>query len=132
MNGIKLHLDAAFLLLVGEGLPHAVGRGIGGIGKPDLVVLVVGGAGPEADGVDRRRIRPVFALGGELGLVRVDAGAVIVAVDAGNVIERVVLRDRGADEAAVEDVRAADRRAVGLRRRIRLPAVEPAGSGSNR
>ena len=42
-----LHLDAAFLFLVGEGLPHADGRGIGGIGKSDLVMLIVGGARPE-------------------------------------------------------------------------------------
>jgi hypothetical protein len=42
-----LHLDAAFLLLVGEGLPHAERRRIGGVREPDLVVLVVGGAGPE-------------------------------------------------------------------------------------
>ena len=122
-----LHLDAAFLLLVGKGLPHAERRRIGGVGEADLVVLVVGGAGPEPDRIDRRRIRPVFALGGEFGLMRVDAGLVIGAVDAGNAIERVVLRDRGADEAAMEDVGAADRRAVGLRRRIRLPAVDRPG-----
>ena len=42
-----LHLDAAFLLLVGKGLPHAERRRIGGIGEPDLVVLVIGRAGPE-------------------------------------------------------------------------------------
>ena len=59
--------------------------------------------------------------------MRVDAGLVIGAVDAGNAIKRVVLRDRRADEAAVEDVGAADRRAIRLHRRIRLPAVDRAG-----
>ena len=123
----QLHLDAGFLLLVGEGLPHADGRRIGGIGEADLVVLVIGGAGPEPDRVDRRGVRPVFALGREFGLVRVDPGLVIGAVDAGNAIERVGLRDRRADEAAVEDVGAADRCAVGLRRRVRLPSVDRPG-----
>ena len=51
----ELDLDAALLFLVGEGLAHAVGGRIGGIGKPDLVVLVVGGAAPEADGIDPAR-----------------------------------------------------------------------------
>ena len=55
--------------------------------------------------------------------MRIDPGLVFSAVDAGNTIERVVLRDRGADEAAMEDVGAADRSAVGLRGRVRLPAV---------
>ena len=48
----QLHLDAAFLLLVGEGLAHAVGGRIGGVGEADLVVLVIGGADPEPDRVD--------------------------------------------------------------------------------
>jgi hypothetical protein len=46
--------------------------------------------------------------------MRVDPGLVIGAVDAGNAIKRVVLRDRRADEAALEDVRAADRRPLRL------------------
>ena len=120
------HLDfeAAFLFLVGEFLPDADGRGIGRIGKSDLVMVIVGGARPEADGVDRRGIRPVFALGGEFGLMAVDPRLVIGAVDAGNAIKRVVLRDRSADEATLEDVRAADRSTIRLHRRIRLPAVD--------
>src|SRR5262245_33304003 len=32
----KLHLDAAFLLLVGENLPHAISREIRRIGETDL------------------------------------------------------------------------------------------------
>src|SRR6185295_3842890 len=120
------HLDfeAALLFLVGEFLPDADGGGIGGIGESDLVMVIVGGARPEADGVDRRGIRPVFTLGGEFGLMAVDPRLVIGAVDAGNAIKRVVLRDRSADEAALEDVRAADRGPVRLRRRVRLPAVD--------
>src|SRR5437762_3043611 len=54
----------------------------------------------------------------------VDPRLVIGAVDAGNAIERVVLRDRSADEAALEDVRTADRRTIRLHRRIRLAAVD--------
>ena len=123
------HLDfeAALLFLVGEFLPDADGRGIGRIGKSDLVMVIVGGARPEADGVDRRGIRPVFALGGEFGLMAVDPRLVIGAVDAGNAIKRVVLRDRSADEATLEDVRAADRRTIRLHRRVRLLAVERLG-----
>ena len=59
----------------------------------------------------------------------VDARVVVFAVDAGNVIERIVLRDREAEETVVEDIRAADRLAVIAQRRIRLPAVEGAGLG---
>ena len=90
-------------------------------------MVIVGGARPEADGVDRRGIRPVFALGGEFGLMAVDPRLVIGAVDAGNAIKRVVLRDRSADEATLEDVRAADRRTIRLHRRVRLLAVERLG-----
>ena len=117
----QLHFEAALLLLVGEVLPDADGRGIGGIGEPDLVVVIVGGAGPEPDGVDRRPVRMVFALGGEFGLVAVDPGLVIGAVDAGDAIERVVLRDRSADETVLEDVGAADR--------SRRPPAPPSSAG---
>ena len=108
----QLHFDAAFMLLVGEGLAHAVARRIERIGKPELVVLVVGVAVPEAHGIDAVRLRAVLALAGDLRLARVDARLVVFAVDAGNTIERVVLRDRGADEALIEDVGRADRPAV--------------------
>ena len=84
----QLHLDAAFLLLVGERLAHAERCRISWVGKADFIVLVIGGAGPEPNGVDRRRIGPIFAFGGEFGLVRVDPGLVLGAVDAGDVIER--------------------------------------------
>ena len=119
----ELHLDAALLLLVGEGLAHAVAAEIGGVGQSDLVVLVVGDAAPEANGVDARRsaraIRPC-----SVTLVWCASMRVLWSSPSmpGNVIERVVLRDRDADEAVVEDVRAADRLAVGAQRRVRLPA----------
>ncbi|MGY4362251.1 hypothetical protein ACVW0J_008744 [Bradyrhizobium sp. i1.7.7] len=119
----QLHLGADLLLLVGEGLPHTVGVGIGGIGKADLVVSIIRGASPEADGVDRGGIGPVLALDVDLGLVRVDPGVVVGAVDAGDMVERVVLRDRRADIAALEEVGAADRGAVRARRRIGLAPV---------
>ena len=50
----------------------------------------------------------------------------IGAVETGDMIERVGLRDRRADEAAMEEIRAADRCSVGLRRGIRLASVESA------
>ena len=51
----QLDLGAALQVLVGEGLPDAVGRRIGGIGKADLVMLVVGVAPPIPDRIDARR-----------------------------------------------------------------------------
>ena len=76
---------------------------------------VVGGTGPEPDHVDGLGVRMIVALDRQLGLPRVDAGAVLFAVDAGNMIDAVVLLYRRADEAAREEVRSADRSAVGLR-----------------
>ena len=125
--GVKrhhLHFNAAFLLLVGERLTDAERRGIGGIGEPDLVVVIVGRTGPEPDGIDRRRVRPIFALGREFGLMGIDPRLVIRPVNAGDAIERVGLRDRSADKAAMKQIRAADRRAIALRGGIRLPPVE--------
>ncbi len=109
----KLHLDAAFLLLVGEGLPNAVACEVCRISKTDLVVLVVGGAEPEANRVNSSRVWTILALDGNLGLLAIDTGLVLRAIDARDVIERVVLRDGGADEATREEVRSADRKAVG-------------------
>src|SRR4029453_7493955 len=54
----------------------------------------------------------------------IDPRLMIGAIDARDAVERIVLRDRCADKAALEDIRAADRRAIRLHRRIRLPAVE--------
>src|SRR4051812_36562836 len=91
-------------------------------------MMIIDGAGPEPDRLDRRGIRPVLALCREFGLMSVDPGLMIGAVDAWNAIQRVVLRHRRADKTAVEDVGAADRGAVRLRRRVRLAAIEsPAG-----
>ena len=118
------HFHARFLFLVGEGLPDAVARRIRGFGKPDFIVLVVGHAAPEADGVDRRARRAPFAFAQELGLARVDAGVVVFAVDSGNVIERIVLCHGEAEEAFVEDIGGARRPAVAVHRGVRLPAIE--------
>src|SRR5712691_12114888 len=90
----QLDFYAGFLFLVGKGLPHAERRLIGGICKANLVVPVVGSAGPEPDGIDRRRVRPILAFSGDLGLMRVDAGLVIGAIDAGNMVESIVLGNR--------------------------------------
>jgi hypothetical protein len=54
----------------------------------------------------------------------VDAGVVIFAVDTGNVVKRVVLRDRYAEKAVVENVRPADRLTIVMQCRIRLLAIE--------
>ncbi len=59
--------------------------------------------------------------------MRVDAGLVIGAIDAGNVVESIVLGNRSTDEPAMEDIRAADRCAVRLHRRIRLPTADRPG-----
>ena len=112
----KLDFDATFLFLVGERLPDAERRQIGRVGQPDFVVLVICCACPEPHGIDRRRIGPVFALGGGLGLMRIDAGKMIGAVETRDMIKRVGLRDRGADETTMEDVGTADRCPGGLRR----------------
>src|SRR5207302_7075276 len=108
----KLHLDAALLLLVGEGLAHAVRRWIERVGKPDLVVLVIGRAEPEPHRVDTAGHWTVLAFGRHLGLARIDARVVVGAVDAGNTIERVVLSNGGADETLVEKIRGADRLSI--------------------
>ena len=64
IEGQQLHFDAALMLLVGEGLPNAVTRRIERIGEPELVVLVVGVAVPEAHGIETARhaagIRPCW------------------------------------------------------------------------
>ena len=88
-----MRFDAAFLLLVGEGLTHAVGRRVGRVAKADLVVLVVGDAAPEADRVDNLVRCAPFAFAEQLGLLGIDAGIGVLAVAAGNMVERVVLRD---------------------------------------
>ena len=96
----ELHLDAALLLLVGEGLAYAVGRGIARRREADLVVLVVGRAEPIAHRVDRGMLRPELALARDLGLLRVNAGAGDFALGSRDAVEAVVLRHREAGIAA--------------------------------
>src|SRR5207237_10371320 len=107
-----------------KGPPDAQRRQCGGFGESDFIVLLVGRAGPETNCIDGSSVRPILALGGEFGLMRVDPGQVVGTVDAGDMIERIGLRDRSANEAAMEDVGAADRGAVALGGRIRLASVD--------
>src|SRR4051794_33066495 len=87
-------------------------------------MLVVGGGTPEKDRVDEkhRRAPPAFCRG--VCLVGVGKRIVVFAVDAGDMIEAVILRDGGAKESLVENVRPAERFAVGAQRRVGLPAAE--------
>ena len=59
--------------------------------------------------------------------MRVDTGVVVFAIDSGNVVKRIVLRERDAEEALVKNIRGAHRRAVTVRRRIWLVPIEIAG-----
>ena len=90
-------------------------------------MFVVGHAAPKTNCIDHRTGRTPFAFAHEFGLMRVDAGVVVFAIDSGNVIERIVLCEREAEEALIENVRGAHRRAVTVRRRIWLVAIEIAG-----
>src|SRR5215218_4573247 len=96
-----LNFEATFLFLVGKYLPHPRRGGIGGIGETDLVMFVVRRGGPEPDRLDRRGIRPIFALGGQFGLMTVNPRLVIGPIDARNAVKRIVLRDRSTDEASL-------------------------------
>ena len=124
IEGRELHFEPAFLLAIGECLAHAVAQRVSRIGEADLIVFVVGRAQPKADCIDRDRVGAILALRREFGLLRINARVRVVPLDAGNAIERVGLRHRCADEAAVEDVGTADRSAAALRGRIGLLAVK--------
>ena len=97
---LELDLDAAFLLPVGEGLLDAVEAAFVG----ELVVLVVGDAGPVPDGVDGDHLGPVLAFARELDLVHVDAGIGLGRFQSRHAIEARVARHRDADEAALEQI----------------------------
>ena len=127
LKGTDCDLYASFLLLVGEGLPDAVARRICIVGKPELVVSVVGNAAPKSDCVNHGTGRAPLAFAHEFGLMRVDAGVVVFTIDSGNVVERIVLCERETEEALIENVRGSHRRAVTLRRRIWLVAIEIGG-----
>src|SRR5215218_6025496 len=102
-----LNFEATFLLFVAKYLPDPQRGWIRGIGEIELVVFVVGRAGPEPDRFDRRAVRPILPLGGELGLMAINSRLVIGPIDARNAVKRIVLRDRSTDEAALEDIGAA-------------------------
>ena len=85
----------------------SVAENIEWVGQSQLIVAVVCGAGPEADGVDPEGLRPPFAFASDLVLVRVDAGHMPFGVDPGDMIEAVVSGIGDAKEALVEHIRAA-------------------------
>ena len=86
--------------------------------------MVLDGAEPEADHVDGGGLRPKLAFAGDFGLLQVDARVGRRAVHGRDVVERGEVGDGGADIAAVEEVRAAGRLALGMERRVRLFPVE--------
>jgi hypothetical protein len=100
---------------------HAVDAAIA---DAELVVVILDRAGPVADHVDGRALRPKLAFAGVFDLLERDAGVGRRAVQGGNVIERAEAGDRGAHIAAVEQVGAADRLSLGVERGVRLLAVE--------
>ena len=57
----------------------------------------------------------------------VDPGIVVFTIDSRNMIKRIVLCDREAEKALIENIRGANRRAVTVRRRVWLVAIEIAG-----
>jgi hypothetical protein len=79
-------------------------------------VVIIDRAGPEADDVDGRGLRPKLAFAGVLDLLERDAPVGGRAFHRGNMIERAEAGDRGAHIAAVEQVRAADRLSLGVER----------------
>ncbi len=100
VEGLELDLESALLLSVGKRLLDAVEAAF----VRELVVLVVGNAGPVPDGVDGGHLGPVLAFARELDLVHVDAGIGLGRFQPRHAIEARVARHRGADEAALEQI----------------------------
>jgi len=71
-------------------------------------MFVVGHATPEPNRINQCCGRAPFTLADQFGLMRVDSGIVVLAVDTRNMIKRVVLYDRETKEAAVKDIRGAN------------------------
>src|SRR5262249_50216008 len=82
---------------------------------------------PEPDGIDEVGGSAPLTLAGQLSLVGIDARAVILTVDSGNVIERVVLGDREPKKPLPEYIGAAERFPAVAERRVWLFAIERAG-----
>ena len=95
----ELRLHAPFLFLVGEGLLDTVAGRIRIVGKTEFVVFIVGHATPKTNCINRRAGRTPFALAQEFGLMRVDTGVVVFAIDSGNMIQRIVLCERDAKDS---------------------------------
>ena len=87
-------------------------------------MVILDRAGPVADHIDGRGLRPKLAFAGVFDLLERDAGVGRRPVHCGNVIERAEAGDRGADIATVEQVGAPDRLALGVERGVRLLTVE--------
>src|SRR5947199_366268 len=73
----------------------------------------------EADAVDRRALRPELAFAAVSALLERDARVGGRAVQGGDMVERAEAGDRGADVAAIEQVRAADRLSLRVERGVR-------------
>src|SRR5262249_284082 len=74
------------------------------IADAELGVVIFDRAGPEADDVDRRTLRPELAFTAVSDLLQRDARVGARAVQSGNMVERAEAGDGGADIAAVEEV----------------------------
>src|SRR4029077_13395425 len=94
------------------------------IANAELVMVILDRAGPEANDVDRRALRPELAFAAVSDLLQRNARVGGRAVQGRNMIERAEAGDRGADIAAVEEVGAADRLALRMERGVRLLAIE--------
>ena len=116
----RFDLDLALALPVLEGRRDLVEAEVS---EPDLVVLVVGVAGPIAHRRDGGGVRTILALAGDLRLLQADVGLGRRRLEAGDVIVAGETGDRDAGIAAVEQVRAADGGALAVERRVRLSPV---------
>jgi len=74
------------------------------IADAEFVVVIFDRAGPEADDVDCRTLRPELAFTAVSDLLQGDARVGGRAVQGGNMVERAEASDRGADIATVEEV----------------------------
>ena len=86
------------------------------IADAEFVVLIIDRASPEADDIDRGRLRPKLAFACVFDLLERDAPVRRRAFHCGDMVERAEAGDRSAHIAAVEQVGAADRLPLGVER----------------